>query len=41
LAAVKEKEVRGERIAASNFAFFDEAALRRGGEHKRGPKTCR
>ena len=41
LAAVKEKEVRGERFAASNFAFYVEAALRSGGEHKRGPKTCR
>ena len=40
-AAVKEKEVRGERFAASNFAFYVEAARRSGGEHKRGPKTCR
>ncbi len=41
LAAMKEKEDRSERIAASNVAFFDKAAQRRGGEHKRGPNTCR
>jgi hypothetical protein len=34
LAAMKEKEHRGERIAASIIAFIDKAAQRHGGEHK-------
>lgn len=37
----KDLEVRSARFAGSNIAFFDEPALHRGGEHKRGFRTCR
>ncbi len=37
----KDLAVRGARFAGSNGAFFDEAALHRDDEHKRGFKRCR
>jgi hypothetical protein len=35
-----EKKDRSERLAASHSIFSDKAAMRRGGDHKRGPLTC-
>jgi hypothetical protein len=37
----KQSEDRDARFANLNIAFFDGAAARRGGDGKRGLKTCR